>query len=445
MAAKPLSIAIVGGGPAGLTLARLLLVSPVADRLDLTIFEKDASATARAYQGGTLDLHPETGLAAIKAMDLWDDFQKQARYEGEELVIADKNNVQLVHMQQATDTNLDARPEIDREKLKDMLLTSVLQCEKGNHVVKWGKHLRSVNESTAVLSFADGSTAGPFGLIVGADGAWSRVRPVLTDVRPHFSGVCGIEMHISDPAKEHPDISNMIGRGSYFVFSDGKALMAQRMGDDSLKASYWTMEDEGYSAKLISEHVSNEALKEAILSHLPDWAPELRAIVRASTRFRPWNLYELPVGHRFQHKKGFTLISDAAHLMTPFAGEGVNAGMRDALELSKAIIDSAGSSTDVSNLDAILQEFEEAMFVRGKKVQTQTMNNKVYMFRSDAPVGYLVRMTDEVANMFGKDPTRGFWWVAIQPVKWIAWVYFFSISFWGRWRRWWRESRVRRR
>jgi 2-polyprenyl-6-methoxyphenol hydroxylase-like FAD-dependent oxidoreductase len=117
-------------------------------------------------QGGSLDLHPSTGLAAIEAMGLWDEFQKHARYEGEELVFADKNGTELIHMKEAADIGgFEARPEIDREKLKTILLESV-----NPEWICWGKHLQRVTED-GILSFSDGTTEGPYDLIVGAEGA----------------------------------------------------------------------------------------------------------------------------------------------------------------------------------------------------------------------------------------------------------------------------------
>ena len=83
--APPAKIAIIGAGPAGLTLARLLHVSK--GKVDLTLYERDASPSSRPDQGGTLDLHTDTGLAAIRKCGLWDSFCKYARYEGEELII----------------------------------------------------------------------------------------------------------------------------------------------------------------------------------------------------------------------------------------------------------------------------------------------------------------------------------------------------------------------
>src|SRR5277367_3074309 len=363
---QPPRIAIIGAGPAGLTLARLLHVSDVA--LSVTIFEKDSSPTARQQVGGTLDLHGDTGLAALQAAGLLGEFEKYARYDGEALVIADKNATRVIGKGGGTKekTNDMSRPEIDRERLKEILLASVPK-----ELVRWGWKLRSVSED-GTLEFDGQERQGPFDLIVGADGAWSKVRPMLTDVRPAYSGISGFELRFSNPNQDYPKLSAMVGRGSYFAISDCKALMAQRLGNESIKLGCWMVEDASYPQDVISQHGVDGA-KAEILRRYSDWAPDLLDLVRCSDPGYniPWALYELPVGHTWEHKKGLSLIGDAAALMTPFAGEGVNKAMKDALELSAAICKSQKPNGD--DLDAEVSNYEKHMFPRVAKVQAITL------------------------------------------------------------------------
>ncbi len=382
-------IAIIGAGPVGLTLASLLRASNAT--LDLVIFEKDASAADRSAKGGTLDLHDDTGLAALRAADLWEPFQKYARYEGQDMIFADKKaNVVFedLHNEEVDRDAARARPEIDRGRLTEILFKSVPV-----EWIRWGSSLKSVS-SDGIMNFEHG-TEGPFDLIVGADGAWSKVRPVLTDVQPSYTGISGFELHILSPAQDHPEVSKMVGRGSYFAYSDCKALQAQRQGNGSIMVYGWQTGAEDYP-KNLWEEVSHdgEKLKTILLETLfHDWAPEMQAWIRASSpdTVRPWPLYELPIGISWKHEKGLTLIGDAAHVMSPFAGEGVNSGMKDALELANAITESIKSGSD---LDAAVEKFEKAMFRRVKGVMEWTMMLKTYQFREDAPGGLMEKMKE---------------------------------------------------
>lgn len=421
MSTRP-QIAIIGAGPAGLTLARLLHISDTP--LSVTIFEKDASPTARQQVGGTLDLHNDTGLAAVHAAGLHGEFEKYARYDGEALVIADKNGTRVIDKGGGSreKTHEWSRPEIDREKLKEVLLASVPP-----DVVRWGWKLRAVSEG-GMLEFEGRERQGPFDLVVGADGAWSKVRAVLTDAKPAYSGICGFELRLSKPNEECPKVSAMVGRGSYFAFSDGKALMAQRMGDESIKLGCWMTEDVSYPHDVIAQH-GLEGAKAEIVRKYSDWAPQLLELVKCSGAgyVIPWTLYELPVGHVWQHKKGYTLIGDAAALMTPFAGQGVNKAMKDALELSAAICDSQEKGGE-GDLDAEVALYEKHMFPRVAKVQAVTFHNKTTMFRSDAPLGFLMSLMDIVAEEIGGFTGR-FVAVVLSP---IAFSYFWLRLMLGR-------------
>lgn len=409
-------IAIIGAGPAGLTLARLLLVSGTP--LDITIFEKDASPNARQHVGGTLDLHEETGLKALRTAGLWEEFKAHARYDGEALVIADKNATRLIDLKGGEKEYDYARPEIDRESLKRILFDSLPPgC------VRWGWKLTSVSESGRLVFEAKGEQ-GPFDLVVGADGAWSKVRPVLTNVRPTYSGIGGFELRIPNPDQNCPELSAMVGRGSYFAYSDKKSMTGQRMENNSIKIGTWVVCPEGTSRKLVAEH-GNEGAKAVLEQRYTDWAPGMRDWIKhgLTESLQPWDLYELPVGHTWEHKPGFTLMGDAAHLMTPFAGEGVNTAMKDALELSDAIVASQkDGGSNAGSLDDAVQLFEKSMFPRAAAVQAQTFTNKTLMFKEDAPLGFLTHMTQRFLDQ--QKDTRWGKVTAFLPLLTLTYYYF---------------------
>lgn len=437
------SIAIVGAGPSGLTFARLLQVSNLNQTVSITIFERDASPSSRLFQGGTLDLHTDTGLAALRKCGLWEEALRHLRFDGQDMTIADKNDTHILRLthespkiksRESGGIQDYERPEMDREVLKDMLLKSVRQ-----ECVKWGKVLQSIESRSGILTFRDGTTAGPFDLVVGADGAWSKVRHVLTDVRPRYSGVSGFESHIFNPNKEHPQLSKIVGRGSYFAYSDQKFLSAQRMGDESIKLGIWKMmegtEGESWPANMVAACGDDEdKLKARLLEDFHDWMPKQQQLIRVSTAFRPWPLYELPPGEFWEHRKGFTLIGDASSLMTPFAGEGVNKAMKDSLELAEQL-DKAlhkGNFTDM-DVDEAVRKYEQAMFPRAKKWQLATNRNKHGMLSERGPVVFLVGMIPDIAEEMGQDLSKG--WLSLIPFQTMMWSYVVTRQWIGAWRR----------
>ncbi|KAG8727822.1 hypothetical protein FRC12_022195, partial [Ceratobasidium sp. 428] len=200
-------IAIVGAGPAGLTLAKLLLTHSISSH----VFERDPSPDARP-QGGTLDLHEHTGQQAIRDAGLWDEFRKHARYDGQEAKILTKEGKILMQERGSKEGEQNTRPEIDRFDLRSILLQSI-----GPDVVRWGRVLESVepgDDGTYSLRFKNGDLESGYNLVVGADGAWSRVRSLVTTVEPFYSGVSFVELKIPHPeGPEYDEVNALVGRG----------------------------------------------------------------------------------------------------------------------------------------------------------------------------------------------------------------------------------------
>ena len=397
---KP-SIAIIGGGPAGLTIANLLHTSPLSPHLTFTVYESAPhpnASNARPSQGGTLDLHTETGLAALRKANLMTAFRKYARYDGDEMRIADKNNTVLVHKPAskpvARDETTDAaddRPEIDRGHLLKILREGLPEG-----VVKWNHRLLSCSQD-GILQFSNPSssstdtplestttTLGPFTLIIDASGAHSPVRRLLTDITPSYTGITGYEFTLPSPATRCPELHNMIGHGSYGTNSSGQLLNAQRVSSGDLKIRTWFRCAE-HTAQTQLKELGPEGVRDELLQKYKAWAPEVLDFLRFADveSVRVWPCYGLPVGFQWEHREGVTMVGDAASLSPPFSGEGVNKAMRDGLELVRNLEEAllgGGSGDSVSSIngpekkgivsidDAVLK-YEEAMFPRALRIQ----------------------------------------------------------------------------
>ncbi|KAH7363664.1 hypothetical protein BKA66DRAFT_207472 [Pyrenochaeta sp. MPI-SDFR-AT-0127] len=382
-----LKIAIVGAGPGGCMLARLLLESDSS--INVTIFEAEASVNYRS-QGGTLDLRSGTGLAAIKAAGLWDEFQKHARYDGESLLVTDKNLTTWMRRSPRKDGNdgknhLQEAPEIDRKDLRRMLMESL-----PSDTVHWGSKLSHVEETSFGLNlhFANGQVHSGYDLIVGCDGAFSKTRSLLSSEKPFYVGLGGWALDIPSAATTAPDVYKLVNRGSVFVFSDHKALDLQQLSDGSIHVAYYGTHPEDFTRTCGFDAANLEEAKHTLRKELADWKPELLDAVEKVQGEAVWrNLYQLPVGFTWPHKSGITLLGDAAHLMTPFSGIGVNTAFHDAMLLSQEIVAFASSSeSGTLTLDEHIKTYESKMFTAahaGMRHTEGSMNDM--LFTAGAP------------------------------------------------------------
>jgi 2-polyprenyl-6-methoxyphenol hydroxylase-like FAD-dependent oxidoreductase len=361
----PPRIAIVGGGPGGLTLARILQTRGIAT----SVFEQERSPDERP-QGGSLDLHPRSGQYAVSLAGLTEQFRALARYQDQGTRLLDKTGAVLF------EEGDDDRPEIDRTELRAMLLNSLAL-----DVVHWGHRLDSIRplgDGVHELVFASGRTAA-FDLVVGADGAWSRVRPILSDVTPTYTGVTVVEMGIDNVDQRHPEIAELVGRGSMSARSDGKALITQRNGHGYIRIYAALRVVEGWAASAGIDFSQPDVARAGLISLFADWDVGLLGLIRScDDQFVVRPLYMLPIGHTWNFHAGATLLGDAAHLMSPFAGQGVNLAMQDAAELAIAISEGSG-------LEEAVRYYEQRMFVRSKRAAEASAEGLEMAMASGAP------------------------------------------------------------
>lgn len=385
-------IAIVGAGPGGLLLSRLLHLASIP----FTLYEREPHRHSRE-QGGSLDLHEESGQLALKEAQLIDEFRKIARAEGEDLRIADKTG--HLHWEEV-DTDRHGRPEVDRVLLRGLLLDSLPE-----DAVEWGCKVGSITPTEGGkhdihIEAASGSERETFDLVVGADGAWSKVRPLLSDTKPHYSTISCLDTRIHSIDTKSPHISKMVGQGSYFALSDYKGLLAQRNGDGSIRTYAMLQVGETWLKDTDVDWPDPEAAKEFLLKEYADWDECLKDLIRhADSDITPRVLHQLPTDFAWTSKQGLTLLGDAAHLMTPFAGEGVNLAMLDGLELSKAII----HGTKSGDLTSAVRKYEEEMMARSHEKMEETWRNLELFFQKDAPREF-VKAFKEMMAQHGPPP-----------------------------------------
>ncbi|MFM0000572.1 NAD(P)/FAD-dependent oxidoreductase [Paraburkholderia dipogonis] len=360
-------VTIIGAGLGGLTLARVLHVHGIA----ATVYEAEASATARA-QGGLLDIHEYNGQLALKAAGLFDEFLKIIRTGGEATRVLDKDGNVLID---EPDDGTGGRPEVHRGDLRRILLDSLPA-----DTIRWGHKVtavRPLGDGRHVLTFADGSTV-TTDLLVGADGAWSRVRPLLSKAKPAYLGVSFIEMYLFDGDTRHKASAEAVGDGALFALAPGKGILAHRESDDVLHTYVALIKPEDWIARIDFSHPPTALAR--VAEEFDGWAPELTALLTdGETAPVPRTIHALPVEHKWDRGPGVTLLGDAAHLMSPFAGEGANLAMYDGAELAKAIAANPG------DVEAALIAYEKDLFARSASTAAEAERNLKLFFNDNSP------------------------------------------------------------
>ncbi|RSN19441.1 FAD-dependent oxidoreductase [Streptomyces sp. WAC 05977] len=360
-------IAIIGAGLGGLTLARVLHVNGV----EAAVFDLDASPSART-QGGMLDIHVESGQAALRAAGLHDEFQAIVHPGGEAVRILDRNAV--VHYEES-DEGDGGRPEVARGDLRDLLLGSLPEG-----TVRWGAKVtgaRPLGDGRHEVVLADG-TAFTTDLLIGADGAWSKVRPLVSAAEPTYEGVSFVEVHLNDAEHRHPASAALVGGGMFFALGAGKGFLAHHDTTGSLHVYVALKTAENWISTL--DFTDTAAAKKAVLDHFDGWDAGLRKLITdADGELTPRPIHALPIGHRWDRTPGVTLLGDAAHLMSPFAGEGANLAMLDGAELGLALAANPG------DVEAALSTYEADLFPRSEVSAAESAESLALCFAEDSP------------------------------------------------------------
>lgn len=393
-------IAIIGGGPGGLTLARLLQLKGA----DVKVYERDLNREAR-IQGGALDLHTDSGLAALQKAGLMEEFKLNYRPGAELTRVTDYNAIIMADQHsELIDANttqssekpvspIDSfgdkhhRPEIDRGPLRDILLNSLLP-----NTVIWNSHITSIspNGQQWEISFQSGEKMYA-DLVIGADGANSKIRPFLTDIKPYWTGITMLEGSIQDAQKTAPTIHALLKGGKIFAFGKEQTLIVSSKGNGSFGFSVSFKSDEHWVQDSGIDFNDHTQVLQWFKTDFKDWDQVWWELFsQESTIFIPRPQYCMPLDQQWESKSNLTLLGDAAHWMPPFAGEGVNMAMLDALQLSEALtrdkfIDSATA----------IAHYERQMLKRFSKVGRETLFNTNWMHQPNALKNMLAMFSDQ--------------------------------------------------
>ncbi|MFC7263513.1 FAD-dependent oxidoreductase [Streptomyces lutosisoli] len=361
-------ISIIGAGPGGLTCARILQQHGIA----VTVYDRDAGPDAR-NQGGTLDLHADNGQIALRAAGLLDEFFELARPEGQEMRQMDPTGTITSHKVPGPDELF--KPEIDRGQLRDLLLNSL---QPGT--VRWGRTLEHISgpaQGARQLHFADGTTV-ETDLVIGADGAFSRVRPAVSLAVPEYSGVSFLEAWFSDVENRHPKIAELVGQGSAHAADGERGMFAQRNSNNHIRVYMIQRVPADWISASGLTPGDTDGIRALFLEGYAHWSPRMQQMITDNDGpyvDRP--IFALPVPHTWEHNPTVTLLGDAAHLMPPL-GVGVNLAMLDASALALALVDAA-------TVDDAIHTYEKAMLPRSIEVAQALEGGAEHLLATEVP------------------------------------------------------------
>jgi 2-polyprenyl-6-methoxyphenol hydroxylase-like FAD-dependent oxidoreductase len=338
-------VTIIGAGLGGLALARVLHVHGVLS----AVYEAEASPSVRA-QGGLLDIRDYNGQPALEMAGLTEEFRKLILDGRQAMRLLDRDGKVLLEV---PDDGTGDSPEVQRGELRQMLLDSLPAG-----TVRWGHRVsgvRALGDGHHEVSFTDGTTV-TTSLLVGADGAWSRVRPLLSSATPEYTGFSFVETHLFGGDSQHPISAELVGGGAMMVLEPGKGILAHRERGGNLHT--WVMLARPQDWFTAIDFTDPDAATARIVQEFDGWAPELTALVTdGETPPVLRHIFTLPLEHRWDRMPGVTLLGDAAHLTAP-NGEGANLALYDGAALGQAI------AAHPDDIETALTEYEQAMFVR---------------------------------------------------------------------------------
>lgn len=380
-------IAIIGGGPGGLTLARLLQLKGA----DVKVYERDVNREARV-QGAIVDLHFDSGLKVIEAAGLMDAFKASYMAGADKYRMVDKDaNICLDETNTDDEDDFGSeyfRPEIDRGALRNLLIESLLP-----DTVVWNSQLENMElaDTTWILKFKNDTVVNA-DIVIGSDGYRSKVRPYVTDVKALYSGATIIQGEIDHPEINCPEMYNLVNKANLIAMDTGKTIAAQPRGDGGLTFYAAALYPENWLQASGVDFNKSDEVYTYLVNYYKGWNPIFYTLFKACLNFIPRPLNYFPIDQNWKAKANITLIGDAAHLMPP-SGEGVNTAMLDALDLSESL------TGKYPNLEAAIAAYEQQMRSRAAILGKEALEGiKDFASPSEESINKLIQQFNTIRS-----------------------------------------------
>lgn len=360
MLLKNKKIAIIGAGPAGLTIAKLLQ----QEGIDVTVYERDKDAKTRIW-GGTLDLHKGSGQDAMKSAGLLENYYAKGKPMGR--TVTDKQGKILFSAPPQYDT-----PEINRNELRQLLLDSL-----ANDTVIWDRKFTDLEEHNGkwLLHF-ENETEAVADFVIGANGGMSGIRKYVTDAQVKYTETYIIQGEVIQPEITCPALYQLCNDNILMIADNGINLVANPDNNGALTYNVTFRKSEKWIHENGLDYNDTGSIIQFLSEMFSTWHECYRQLFHSTTFFAGLPTKKISLDNPWKDHRilPITLIGDAAHLMPPFAGQGANTALMDALILSDNL-----TNGKFVTIEAAILDYEQKMTAYAKEAQLETAVNEIDM------------------------------------------------------------------